>query len=63
MIERRLAGDLTEATSGNGLSLPLRKVGLCSKNETPLLASQDKRPISLSQSIIFKELAIMTSYV
>lgn len=28
-----------------------------------LVASQDKRPISLSQSIIFKELAIMTSYV
>ena len=63
MIGRRLAGDLTEAASGNGSSLPPRKAGLYSKNETSLLASQDKRPIFLSQSIIFKELAIMTSYV
>ena len=58
----RLEGDLVDAMIGNGSRFPPGKDGLNSKYEIPLLASQDRRPTSLSHNNIFSAPVIMLSY-
>ena len=58
---RRLAGDLTEATSGNGSSPPPRKAGLYSKNETPFLADKFNEMKKEYRNEFLSRLGIMTA--